>query len=48
MPQPADYRLRVTGVGAEGVEGPASQTVAVQVKAPGPWWLLLAPLLMIH
>ena len=47
-PKPGDYWLRVTGVGAEGVEGPASQPVAVQVKAPAPWWLLLFPLLMIH
>ena len=44
-PQPGDYWLRVTGVGAEGVEGPPSQAVPVQVKRPGPWWLLLLPLI---
>jgi hypothetical protein len=45
-PKPGDYWLRVTGVGAEGVEGPASQALAVQVKPPNPWWLLLFPFLM--
>ncbi|MGA7178025.1 MAG: FecR domain-containing protein [Thiobacillaceae bacterium] len=45
-PNPGDYWLRVTGVGAEAVEGPASQALAVQVKPPRPWWLLLFPFLM--
>ncbi len=45
-PEPGDYWLRVTGLGAEGVEGPAGQPVAVQVKSMAPWWLLL-PLLLI-
>jgi len=49
-PEPGDYWLRVKGVGAEGVEGPFSQPLAVQVKASAPWWmlLLLLPLLLIH
>lgn len=46
-PEPGDYWLRVIGVGAEGVEGPASQPVAVQVKSLSLWWMLL-PLLFIH
>jgi hypothetical protein len=46
-PKPGDYWLRVTGVGAEGVEGPASEALAVQVKSSTPWWLMLLPLLMI-
>jgi len=45
-PEPGDYWLRVTGVGAEGVEGPASQAIAVKVESFTPWWLLL-PLLLI-
>jgi hypothetical protein len=46
-PEPGDYWVRVTGVGVEGVEGPASQAVAVKVESYKPWWLLL-PLLFIH
>ena len=46
-PKPGDYWLRVTGVGAEGVEGPASDVLVVQVKWPAPWWLLLFPFLMV-
>jgi hypothetical protein len=45
--KPGDYWLRVTGVGAEGVEGPPSQALAVKVEWPKPWWLLLFPFLMI-
>jgi hypothetical protein len=33
-------------VGAEGVEGPASQPIAVQVKSLA-WLLLLLPLLLL-
>ncbi len=40
-PDAGDYWLRVKGVGAEGVEGPFSQPVAVRVEAVAPWWLLL-------
>jgi len=40
-PQPGDYWLRVKGVGAEGVAGPASQAIAVKVESFTPWWLLL-------
>jgi len=46
-PERGDYWLRVRGVGAEGVEGPASNPVAVQVKSSGLWWLLLLPLLFV-
>jgi hypothetical protein len=42
-PEPGDYWLRVRGVGAEGVEGPASQAIAVQVKSLA-WLLLLLPI----
>lgn len=45
-PQAGDYWLRVTGVGADGVEGPASQALALQVKAPALWWILVVPPLM--
>lgn len=45
-PEPGDYWLRVTGMVADGVAGPPSQAVAVQVKSAAPWWLLL-PLLLI-
>jgi hypothetical protein len=46
-PKPGDYWLRVTGVGTEGVEGPASQALAVKIEWPKPWWLLIFPFLMI-
>ena len=45
-PKPGDYWLRVTGVGAEDVEGPPSQALAVKIEWPKPWWLLLFPFLM--
>lgn len=45
-PEPGDYWLRVTGMVADDVAGPASQAVAVQVKSSAPWWLLL-PLLLV-
>jgi hypothetical protein len=47
QPAPGDYWLRVRGIGAESVEGPASPPVPVQIKPMAPWWLLL-PLLFIH
>lgn len=45
-PEPGDYWLRVTGISAEGVTGPASPPVAVRVESTAPWWLLL-PLLLV-
>lgn len=45
-PEPGDYWLRVTGVGAEGVEGAPGPAVAVKVESFTPWWLLL-PLLLV-
>jgi hypothetical protein len=46
-PKPGDYWLRVTGVGSEGVEGPASPPLAVKIESPKPWWLLIFPFLMM-
>lgn len=46
-PNPGDYWLRVTGVGAEGIEGPTSQALAVKIPWPKPWWLLMFPFLMM-
>ncbi len=40
-PESGDYWLRVTGMGADGVAGPASQVVAVRVETVVPWWMLL-------
>ena len=46
-PEPGDYWLRVVALGADGVESPASEPVALTVKQTVPWWLLilLIPLL---
>ena len=46
-PKPGDYWLRVTGVAADGVEGPASPPLAVKIEWPKPLWLLIFPFLMI-
>lgn len=38
---PGQYWLRVKAIGVEGAESPASTGVAVEIKRPTPWWLLL-------
>lgn len=45
-PEVGDYWLRVRGVGADGVEGPASAPLAVKVESFTPWWLLV-PMLLV-
>jgi len=45
-PEAGDYWLRVRGVGADGVEGPACAPLAVKVESFTPWWLLL-PMLLV-
>ncbi len=46
-PKPGKYWLRVTGVGAEGIEGQPSEPLAVKIERPKPWWLLIFPFLMM-
>lgn len=47
LPKPpaGDYWVRVRGVAAEGVEGPASAPLPVKVETLTPWWLVLPILL---
>lgn len=45
-PEAGDYWLRVRGMGADGVEGPASAPLAVKVESFTPWWLVL-PMLLV-
>lgn len=45
-PEAGDYWLRVKGVGADGVEGPASAPLPLRVESFTPWWLVF-PLLLV-
>jgi len=40
-PEPGDYWLRVTALGAEGVESLPGPALPVAVQPDRPWWLLL-------
>ncbi len=44
-PAPGTYWVRVKGVGAEGVQGPASEAASIEIQRPPCLWWLMLPLL---